>query len=243
MVFLEFKEVMKRFGKKEVLSEVSFTVKQGEIFGLIGVSGGGKTTLLNILVGMARASGGKILFGDKNVLRKPSYLRKAVGFATQRNMLFEELSLKENAFYFGKLYKMRMSDILSRFEELTSLLGLDGFEDFQIRKFSGGMIKRANLLVSLIHNPKLLVLDEPTIGLDPLLRDILWKYIHSINLQGTTIIVISHLLEEIEENCKTIGILKRGKIVALGGISQYKRAYKNKSLSDIFEDILKNERI
>ncbi len=243
MVFLDFVGVKKRYGKKEVLSDVTLSIQENEIFGLVGSSGGGKSTLLKILVGMASASGGKILFRDKDVLRRPEFLRKNIGFATQKNMLFDELTLKENAFYFGRLYSMGRREIRERFLELTPLLGLSGFENLQIKNYSGGMVKRANLLISLIHNPKLLILDEPTVGLDPVLRDILWKYIHNINKNGTTILVISHLLDEIGEHCDRAGILKRGKIVAFGSIKQYKKAYMGKNFQEIFEAIIKNEEL
>jgi len=244
MVFLEFKEVKKSFGDKEVLRDISFSVQEREIFGLVGSSGGGKTTLLKILVGMARANGGGIVFEDRNVLRRPYYLRKNTGFATQKNMLFDELTLRENAFYFGKLYSMSNKDINLRFRDLVNLLGLGGFENVQIDNYSGGMVKRANLLIALIHSPKLLVLDEPTVGLDPVLRDILWKYIHNINVSdGTTILVISHLLDEIEDHCSRAAILKKGKIVAMGSIEQYKKAYRGMTFPQIFEAIIKNENI
>lgn len=240
MTFLEFKGVKKRYGAKDVLSDVSMNVEEREIFGLVGSSGGGKSTLLKILVGMSDATDGKIIFQDKNVLQRPEILRKSTGFATQKNMLFDELTLKENAYYFGRLYGMRRKDIRTRFNELTYLLGLSGFESLQIRNFSGGMVKRANLLISLIHSPKLLILDEPTVGLDPVLRDILWKYIHNINVGGTTIIVISHLLDEVEQNCDRVAILKSGKIVAIGTVEQYRRKYQGKKFSEIFEAIIKN---
>jgi len=238
MVFLKFEKVKKSFGKKEVLSEVSFDVKEKEIFGLIGVSGGGKTTLLKILVGMSRATGGKIWFEEKDVLEKPFYLRKNTGFATQKNMLFEELTLAENSSYFGKLYGVKRGNLKQRFVNLVELLGLGGFEDLQIRYFSGGMVKRANLLVALIHSPKLLILDEPTIGLDPILRENLWGYIHVINQEGTTILVTSHLLDEIEQNCSRVGILKSGKVVTLATIKEYKSKYGNKPFSKIFQEVM-----
>lgn len=244
MVFLEFIGVKKRYGNKEVLSDITLSINENEVFGLVGSSGGGKSTLLKILVGMAKASGGKILFQGNDVLRRPKFLIRNIGFATQKNMLFDELTLRENSIYFGKLYGMRRKQIILRFKELTSLLGLDGFENLQLKNYSGGMVKRANLLISLIHSPKLLILDEPTVGLDPVLRDILWAYIHNINRSdGTTILVISHLLDEIEQNCNRVAILKGGRIVAYGSIEQYKKAYKNKRFQEIFEAIIKNEKL
>lgn len=238
MGFLEFKEVKKRFGKKEVLSGISFGIEKKDVFGLIGRSGCGKSVLLKILIGMVKADAGQILFDGRNVLRNLNYLRKKTGFATQDNMLFNELSIKENCFYFGRLYGLKKRDIKSKFKELIGLLELDGFENAFIENLSGGMAKRANLLVSLIHSPELLVLDEPTVGLDPILRKSLWEYVRTINACGTTILVTSHLLDEIEENCNKVAVLKKGKVISMASIEDYKEAYgKNKSFEQIFREI------
>ncbi|MCK5603928.1 ABC transporter ATP-binding protein [Candidatus Pacearchaeota archaeon] len=233
----------KKYKDKHVLNDVSFEVKKGEIFGLVSQSGGGKSTLFKILIGMSNANAGQIIFEDKNVLKRPSYLQKNTGFATQKNMLFGILTLKENALYFGKLYGMKRSQILHRLAEITPLMNLNKFENLQLKDFSGGMIKRANLLISLIHSPKLLILDEPTVGLDSIIRETIWEYIHNINENGTTILITSHLLDEIEEHCDSVGILKKGNIVAIGTMDQYKETYKGLSFKDIFEAIIKNENI
>jgi ABC-2 type transport system ATP-binding protein len=238
MVFLEFKNIKKKFRKNEVLRDVSFNVNQGEIFGLIGKSGGGKSTLFKIIIGMLRVDQGRIFLEGNNVLRKTSYLRKNTGFATQENMLFNELTVQENSEYFGELYGVSKEDIRIRFQELIRLLELQGFENLQVNQLSGGMQKRANILVSLIHRPKLLILDEPTIGLDSILRASLWEYIHKINKEGTTILVTSHLLDEIEKNCKRIGILKDGRMYAIATPSQYKNTYKTKNFNEVFKRLL-----
>ena len=241
-MLLEFENVKKRYGSREILSDISFGIKEGEIFGLIGRSGSGKTTLLKILMGMSKIDEGRILFEGKNALRKIKYLRRKTGFATQRNTLFMELSVYENGLYFGKLYGMRKRVIKERFMELIKLLGLDGFENTLIRNLSGGMVKRANLLVSLIHGPGLLVLDEPTAGLDPILRKNLWAYIHEINNAGTTILVTSHLLEEIEENCDRIGILDKSRIIEVATPQQYRERYgRAKSFNEIFKLALESQ--
>ncbi len=224
-MLIEFKNVKKRYGSKTVLSDVSFKIKEGEIFGLIGTSGSGKTTIFKILIGICPIEEGRVLFQGRNALSNLKKLRKNTGFGTQRNTLFEELSLYENSVYFAKLYGMKKKDIKVKFNELVSLLGLKGFENYLVKNLSGGMIKRANLLVSLIHDPDLLVLDEPTVGLDPLLRKTLWDYIKQINASGTTIIVTSHLLEEMEANCDRIGILGNGSILAIDSPEGYKKKY------------------
>jgi ABC-2 type transport system ATP-binding protein len=243
MHLVEFVGIKKRIRGRDVLSNVSFNLNDGEVFGLVGTSGSGKTTLLKILIGMLHADKGTISFEGRNALKKVNYLRKNTGFATQDNMLFEEMTIKENAFYFGKLYGIKHSQIVEKFNELLRLMRLEGFESTLVKNLSGGMNKRANLLVSLINSPKLLILDEPTVGLDPILRKSLWKYIKEINKRGTTILVTSHLLDELEENCNRIAILKRGKIVALASIEDYRAAYGNTNFNDIFQEIIKNEDI
>lgn len=240
MVLLEFKGIKKRFGKREVLNGVSFKIFPGEIIGLIGKSGCGKTTLLKILMGISHEDEGTILFENKNVQFKKNYLREKTGFAAQENTLFSDLTLRENARFFGKLYGVDKKQIDSKFEELISFLSLQGFEDFLVKELSGGMKKRANLLVSLIHSPKLLILDEPTVGLDSLLRKNLWDYILKINREGTTVIVISHLLEEIEKNCSRVAILDEGKIKSFASIREYRNYYRsNRNLNEIFQEVVK----
>jgi len=244
MNLLEFQGIEKRFGQREVLSSVSFNILKGEIFGLIGSSGCGKSTLFNILLGMMRADNGKIMFEGENALQKLESIRENTGFATQHNMLFDELTIEENSFYFGALYNLNKKEIRERMHKLLKLLSLGSFEQTQVQNLSGGMEKRANLLVSLIHNPKLLVLDEPTGGLDPVLRKSLWRYINQINKTGTTILVTSHLFDEIGENCDRIGVLKGGTIVSIGTLEQYKKHFgKEKTLDEIFGQILGNENI
>jgi ABC-2 type transport system ATP-binding protein len=240
MVLVEFRDIKKRLGKREVLEGVSFKIFPGEIVGLIGKSGCGKTSLLKILMGLSYQDEGTILFENRNIRNKKNYLRKKTGFAAQENTLFQDLTLKENAFFFGKLYGVSKKDLNEKFNELISFLSLQGFEDFSVKNLSGGMKKRANLLVSLIHSPKLLILDEPTLGLDSLLRKSLWNYILKINREGTTIIVTSHLLEEIEQNCSRVAILDEGKIKAIASVREYRNFYRSKkNLNEIFQEVVK----
>lgn len=243
MGFLEFKGIKKRYKKRDILSGVSFEIGENEIFGLVGSSGCGKSTLLKIIMGMTSADSGSILFEGKDASKAVNYLRKKTGFATQDNMLFDELTVLENSLYFGNLYGLTDKEIKERFNELIALLRLEEFRNTQIIQLSGGMVKRANLLVSLIHKPKLLILDEPTVGLDSVLRDSLWEYIHKIKKTGTTILVTSHLLDEIENNCDRVAILKGGKIAAIGSVEDYFKKYKSKSFNSIFQAIIKNENI
>jgi ABC-2 type transport system ATP-binding protein len=243
MGILEFHNIKKRFKSNLVLSDVSFNVNEGEIFGIAGISGSGKSVLLKILLGLLNEDEGKIFFRDRDVTWKKNYLRRNTGFASQGNMLFDELTIKENSYYFGKLYGMKRSNINERFNELINLMELSNFGNIKIKHLSGGMKKRANLMVALIHKPQLLILDEPTVGLDNILREKLWNYIKKVNLEGVTIIVTTHLLDEIQENCNSLAILKHGNIVSIGSFEQYKQDFKINSFGDIFKYIIENETI
>lgn len=243
MELLKFNEVKKSFDKKEVLKGVSFSVNGGDIFGLVGTSGGGKSTLLKIIVGLDRQDSGDIMFKGKKAHKDLKNLRGNTGFATQSSMIFDELTVRENAHYFGSLYGMKKKEVDEKLRLLLRLLNLDNYENFLVSTLSGGMVKRANFLISLIHSPKLLLLDEPTVGLDSILREALWRYIREINKSGTTVFVTSHLLDEIEDNCNKIAVMKGGKIVSVGSPQEYKNHFGKKSFDVIFEDMIKNESI
>lgn len=244
MNFLEFLGVKKSFGKKEVLKGINFFILEGDIFGFSGKSGGGKTTLLNILIGLSKPSSGKILFKGKEISKDYNSFKKKVGFVSQDNSLFLELTLKENCFYFGKLYSMKRKEIHTRFLELVKILDLEEYSNLKLSEYSGGMLRRANILVSLIHHPDLLILDEPTVGLDNLLRESLWDYIKKINKkEKLTIFLVTHLLKEIEENCSSVAIMKGGKIATFARVEEYHKKYTNLSFEEIFKRVMENENI
>ena len=238
---LTFYNIKKSFGNNHVLKDISFFIEEGDVLGFVGKSGGGKSTFLNILLGILRSTSGKIYFRSKNVTQRSKDLKKQIGFVSQANSLFPELTLRENCEYFGKLYSLKKSTIKKRFSNFVKLLEFSGFEDSKLSSFSGGMIKRANILVSLIHNPKILVLDEPTVGLDSVLREDLWKYIRELNREeNITVLLVTHLLDEVDNNCNKVGVLKEGEIFSLAKLDEYRKVYGNKPFSDIFREIMKS---
>ena len=241
---LIFDKVRKSFGRKVVLSDVSFSVKKGEIFGLVGRSGGGKSTLIRILLGISRLNSGKVFLRNKNISKDLVSLRSKVGFVSQGNSLFLELTLKENCRYFADLNKIKSKTFEERFKELTVLLRLVGVENMRLSTFSGGMLKRANILVSLIHKPEILILDEPSAGLDSMLKKDLWKYVRDLNKkEKITIFLVTHMLDEIEDNCARVAILKDGHIVACSSVVKYKSAYAGRSFNEIFQEIMNDKDI
>ncbi|MBS3167094.1 ABC transporter ATP-binding protein [Candidatus Woesearchaeota archaeon] len=210
---IEAKEISKSFGKLDVLKNVKLAVSQDEIFGIIGESGSGKTTLLNIIVGFMDSDSGKVLFESKP-MSKP--IKNIIGFATQENCVYNKLTVQENLNYFGKLYSLTDKQIKENSESILKLVELYDYKNMLAEHLSGGMQRRLNIACALIHNPKILILDEPTEDLDPILREEIIMLIKKINSQKTTVIMTSHLLDEAERICDTIAVLHNGIVIASG---------------------------
>ena len=227
---LKVSGVAKVFGQSVVLDQVDFEVKRGEIFGLIGVSGAGKSTLLNVLVGFLRPDRGEVLLAlpdgrQESVVRNPSVVKEFVGFSTQTPSFYPKLTVWENVAHFAALYHLTEPDLSRRCQALIELVGLKDAKDVIASQLSGGMQKRLDIACALIHDPELLILDEPTADLDPILRKSLWELIKEINAKGTTIMLASHFLAEIELLCSRIGILQNRRIVELGTAQELRSIY------------------
>ena len=226
--FIEFQNIKKKFGKNEVLKGVNLEIPYGERFGIIGVSGSGKSTLLNILIGFLRANTGSIYYNLRDIVREKKAIRRTFGFAAQDGSFYKELTVIENLNYFGTLYSMSRTDIKKRSIGLLTLVGLSDAKETLGKNLSRGMQKRLDIACAMIHEPKVLILDEPTEDLDPMLRKDILLLIKKINERGTTIIITSHLLSEIEASCTKIAILHGGKIIETGTPADLKgRYYKN----------------
>ena len=213
---LEVKEITKDFAKKRVLNSVSFKTEEGEIFGLIGPNGAGKTTLLNIVSGLTDPTSGEVVLDGINLREKPLEIKKRIGLVPQELALFEDMNAKDNLLYFGGFYGIGSRALSERAAELLKTVGLENRDKEKVKKYSGGMKRRLNLAISLLHKPKLLILDEPTVGVDPQSRQSIFDYLRELNKNGTTIIYTSHYMEEVEELCNRIFIIDEGKEVAYG---------------------------
>ncbi|MBM3200514.1 ABC transporter ATP-binding protein [Candidatus Woesearchaeota archaeon] len=229
--FIQFQDIKKRFGKHEVLLGINLEIPYGERFGIIGVSGSGKSTLLNILIGFLSASSGSIYFNLRDILKEKKTIRKTFGFASQDGSFYGELTVMENLKYFGTLHGMSNEDIQKRAKGLLALVGLSNATSTLGKNLSRGMQKRLDIACAMIHDPKVLILDEPTEDLDPMLRKDILLLIKKINERGTTIIITSHILTEIEAICTKIAILHSGKIIETGTPADLKgRYYKNEEI-------------
>jgi ABC-2 type transport system ATP-binding protein len=222
---IEIKNLTKEFNGKQVLSNISFNIMPGQIFGIIGQSGAGKTTLMRTLVGFYKADKGSIIFRGKNIRDDIKYIRSIFGFCTQENAFYEELTVMENMRYFGRLYGLQNKLIEERIEELLKLVELFEHRNKLATEISGGMKRRLDLACALIHRPHVLILDEPTTGLDPLLKKHMWTLIKRINQIGTTIVISTHLMEEVEVLCNDVAIISNGKLLVVGTTDQLKNWY------------------
>ncbi len=231
---LQVAGLLKSFGRVVVLNDISLDIHEGEIFGIIGVSGSGKTTLLNSMVGFLHPEKGdtriilnrllKLQGPDRmvSVYRKLIDVKKTFGFAAQTPSFYPELTVLENLKYFAALYNMTKESAESNIRVLLRFMELYEVKDLQSAKLSGGMQRRLDIACALVHNPPVLILDEPTADLDPVLAKQIWKLLVSINKRGTTIILSSHHLSELESFCTRIGILDEGRIVMVGSPGQIK---------------------
>lgn len=229
-VIIKSTAISKSFGQHQILENVDFEVNAGEIFGLIGMSGAGKTTLLNILVGFLKPEQGDIVLAlpggnTQSVIANPELIKQYVGFSTQTPSFYSQLTVRENLEHFGKLYQITEPDITRRVNALMELVGLAESKNVMAMHLSGGMQKRLDIACALLHDPSILILDEPTADLDPILRKQLWDLIKQINSKGTTIILASHFLAEIELLCTRIAILGNKKIIEIGTAEQLREIY------------------
>ena len=234
---IRFEGVCKEYKGRSVLSDVNLEVKSKEIFGIIGLSGSGKTTLLNLLIGFIKPSDGDILFHAEHLLEydttdvfrsvfaRPKEVKKLFGFASQYPSFYSELSVIENLRYFGSLYNLSSDLLDSNIHSLLYLMDLYEAKDVLGGHLSGGMQRRLDIACALIHDPKVLILDEPTSDLDVQLRKHIWHLLRKINEKGTTILLSSHHLEDLEYSCDKIAIINDSKIISFGTPDDLKNSY------------------
>jgi len=235
--FIQIQDITKTFGMNVVLDDINLDISYGDIFGIIGISGSGKTTLLNILIGFFKPDKGSVIFQSRDLLKDLSNVKQQFGFASQSGSFYDKLTVKENLFYFGRMYNVSDTELKDMVPELLRLVELEDAENTLGGKLSSGMQKRLDIACSLVHNPKVLILDEPTEDLDLILRRDINNLLKKINKEkNVTMIITSHLLSEMEDVCNKVAILNNHKILASGTVDELKN-----SLSKSIEIILKTE--
>jgi ABC-2 type transport system ATP-binding protein len=205
----------KSYGKRSVLNQLSLAVAAGEIYGLLGPNGAGKTTTINILCNLLRPDRGVVAIAG---MPTSEHTKRLIGIVPQENLLYRNLTCGENLNFFGQIYGVAQPERRRRVRECLAAVNLLDRVDSLAEHLSGGMQRRLNIAIALIHRPRLVVLDEPTTGLDVEARAEIWELIRQLGHQGITVLLTTHILEEAERLCHTIGILKRGQLIAEGSI-------------------------
>jgi len=230
---LEARRVTKRFGEREVLRDLSLNVQPGHVYGLLGSNGAGKTTAINIITGLLAQDDGTVTLDDTPV---DTAARCVLGMVPQEVAVYHHLTCRENLRFFGSLYRIRRHELDSRVGEVITLCQLDDYADTAVSALSGGWQHRLNLAVGIVHRPKVLLLDEPTTGQDIEARHTLWRVIASLRDQGTAIMLTTHMMEEAESVCHTVGILHRGCIEREGTLDQLYATIPAAELAEIETD-------
>lgn len=227
---LEIKNLTKSYGKRQVLQNLNLHIKAGEIYGLLGPNGAGKTTTINIICNLLNPDSGTLKIKGELISSKTKYL---LGIAPQENLVYSQLTCEENLTFFGKIYGLKGTKLKSIITHILNAVNLLDRRHHLVETLSLGMQRRVNMAIALVHQPKLLILDEPTTGLDIENRYEIWQLIQSLKNQGITILITTHLLDEAQKLCDRIGIIKQGKIIAEGTLNQLRNLVKAKEIISI----------
>lgn len=235
---LEVKVLKKNFGEKQVVKGISFGINKGEIIGFLGPNGAGKSTVINMICTILDMNEGSIFFNSKNIKECEEEFKKELGLVPQDIALFSDLSAYENVKFFASLYGLRRNDLKKCVKEALEYVGLWDRKDDYPDCFSGGMKRRLNIACSIAHKPKILILDEPTVGIDPQSRNSILEVTKKLREEGTAVIYVSHYMEEVESICSRLIIVDEGVIIEEGDKEEIKKRYKEKGLNSLEEIFL-----
>jgi ABC-2 type transport system ATP-binding protein len=215
---LSLSNLRKSFGNLVAVDHLSLEIHRGEVFGLLGPNGAGKTTTISMAIGLLRPDAGTVdVDGRGSPLQ--AEVRRLIGVAPQSLALYDELTAEENLRFFGKLYGLGSAILRRRVDDLLGFVGLSDRRRDRVRGYSGGMKRRLNLAIALVHDPALVLLDEPTVGVDPQSRNAIFEFVASLKRQGRTIIYTTHYMEEAQRLCDRVGIIDRGRLLALDTVT------------------------
>ncbi|HEV8340506.1 MAG TPA: ABC transporter ATP-binding protein [bacterium] len=223
--------LVRTFGRIRALDGLDLSVRKGEILGLLGPNGSGKSTLIRVIVGLLRPTAGAVTVLARRMPDRGTSAR--IGYMTQTAALYEDLTPRENLTFFGRLYGLTRREARRRAAELIERVALMERADAPVHELSGGMRQRTNLACALIHRPDLLLLDEPTAGIDPPNRRSLWEYFHDLNRGGTTLLVSTYIMDEVER-CHRVAMIERGRIIAAGSPEELRRAAGAATMEEAF---------
>ena len=221
---IEIRNLTKNFDGFRAVDHISFDVKRGEVFGLLGPNGAGKTTIIRMLATLTRPTEGTATIGDYDIVKGDNEVRKLIGLVSEKMIMYDRLTAKENLWFFGRLYGIPKEVLNERIDELLTLVQLGNWKSSQVGTFSTGMRQRMNVIRALLNMPEVLLLDEPTLGLDPQSSVEVREFVRKINRENkTTVIITTHMMIEADMLCDRIGIIDHGKIVALDTSTNLKK--------------------
>lgn len=236
-IVLEIKQLTRRFGPFTVVDALSLTVCAGEIFALLGANGAGKTTAIKMLTTLLQPTSGDAIVAGSSITSQAVGVRRAIGYVPQGVSVDGSLTGYENLLIFAKLYDVPRRARQARIGEALEFMGLTADRGHLVREYSGGMVRRLEIAISTLHRPRLLFLDEPTVGLDPIARDAVWKHLLDLRANyGTTLFFTTHYMEEAERYCDRIAIMQRGKLCALGTCKELEASFEGglHTLNEVF---------
>ncbi len=215
-MLIRAEQIKKNFGNIQAVDGINLEIKEGEIVGLLGPNGAGKSTTISMISTLYKPTSGQLFFDGKDIIKEPKWIKPHLGYVPQEIALYDSLSGFENLKYFGGLYGLSGTELKKRISAVSEIIGIDDRLKDKVSQYSGGMKRRINIGVALLHQPKLIIMDEPTVGIDPQSRNHILETVKRLNQEGMTVIYTSHYMEEVEAICKNVYIMDHGKVIAEG---------------------------
>ncbi len=234
IITIRIQNLVKRFEDIMAVDDLSLEIKKGELFSILGPNGAGKTTTINILVGLLAPTSGEVCVGGYNVLREADSVKHLIGVCPQEAAVYKYLTGRENIELFGNLHTIPKKQLKERMENLLEEMDLTEASKRKAKGYSGGMLRKLNLIIALIGNPEIAFLDEPTVGMDPRARRATWSFIGDLKKQNKTIILTTHYIEEAEQLADRVAIIDYGKLIALGTPKELMDKHECKNLEEVF---------
>lgn len=238
MKIVKIEGLIKRFGDLTAVDNINLYIEEGEIYGLLGPNGAGKSTTINIMCGLLSMDKGKIEVLEKDIVKEAYFTKKNIGMVPQDIAIYEDLTAYENVKFFASLYGLKGEELKKRTSEALEFVGLSDRAKQYPKGFSGGMKRRLNIACAIAHRPKLIIMDEPTVGIDPQSRNHILQSVKKLNSMGCTIIYTTHYMEEVEAICTKIGIIDHGKVIAEGTKEELKAIVTDKNSVEVTVDLI-----
>ncbi len=230
-------DLVKKYGEVAALKGLDLEVFSGELYGFLGPNGAGKTTTINVLTGLTVPTSGEVILDGFHMPEESGDVKRDIGLCPQITAVYDYLTGRENVEFFGGLQGMEESQISSRTKLLLRSLGLEGDADRRVGEYSGGMKRRINLAMGLVHGPKMVFLDEPTVGMDPQSRHAVWDFLMELKESRKTLILTTHYMEEAEILCDRVGIIDHGRLIGLGSPEELMKDHDAQNLEEVFLDL------